>query len=269
MKLCKIAFCMLSLVALEISGQNDNHEDIMQYIIQDVVMDVSDSKDRQDVIESQVHLLTGYIYEIRKNLIEMFDNKTNQQDQEIQALKKSMEKNVFEIQRLNASMGEKSTEIQKLTAGIAEKSVEIQTLKTGMTEKSIEIQSLQATIEVKEAEIHSLQESMQQKDAQLQLFKSSTDETIHQMSRRVVVLEKFNHLSALDALRSGFDQCEWTDWMDRDDPSGTGDWEAKPNGCIIARYEIQQVDGSGVVFTDVQSAPQIFSRTYDRSRTKH
>ena len=33
--------------------------------------------------------------------------------------------------------------------------------------------------------------------------------------------------------------CEWTDWIDIDDPSSKGDYEQAPEGCSFTEFEIR------------------------------
>ena len=47
-----------------------------------------------------------------------------------------------------------------------------------------------------------------------------------------------------------FEDCEWTDWQDNDDPSATGDWENAPNSCDVQKYQVQLVAG-GTVYNNV------------------
>ena len=46
------------------------------------------------------------------------------------------------------------------------------------------------------------------------------------------------------------DDCEWTDWQDNDNPSGTGDYENAPETCDIQKYQVQLVAG-GTIYNDV------------------
>jgi len=52
-----------------------------------------------------------------------------------------------------------------------------------------------------------------------------------------------------------YEDCEWTDWLDRDNPSGNGDYEFAPDGCEIQKYEVQLVSG-GEVYSDVAALDQ-------------
>ena len=52
-------------------------------------------------------------------------------------------------------------------------------------------------------------------------------------------------------------RCKWTNWIDRDNESGKGDYEFDPalkNKCQVAKYEVSLVSG-GPVYTNVASVP--------------
>merc|ERR1711976_559292 len=51
------------------------------------------------------------------------------------------------------------------------------------------------------------------------------------------------------------EECEWTDWLDQDNPSGNGDYEKAPDGCEIQKYEVQLVSG-GEVYSNVADLDQ-------------
>merc|ERR1712215_81525 len=50
--------------------------------------------------------------------------------------------------------------------------------------------------------------------------------------------------------------CKWTSWVDRDDPTGKGDYEFDPNQkkCKVEKYEVSLVSG-GPVYTNVADVP--------------
>ena len=52
-----------------------------------------------------------------------------------------------------------------------------------------------------------------------------------------------------------YDECEWTGWLDQDNPSGYGDYEPVPEGCNIQKYQVQQVSG-GTIYDDVSDMSQ-------------
>merc|ERR1712151_1137903 len=51
--------------------------------------------------------------------------------------------------------------------------------------------------------------------------------------------------------------CKWTNWYDKDDPSGKGDYEMSElvNRCEVEKYEVTLVSG-GQVYTDVASVSE-------------
>ena len=50
--------------------------------------------------------------------------------------------------------------------------------------------------------------------------------------------------------KTGTYECEWTDWLDQDDPSGYGDYEPAPDGCNVQKYQVQNVDSGAAWYTD-------------------
>jgi len=53
------------------------------------------------------------------------------------------------------------------------------------------------------------------------------------------------------------ENCKWTNWIDRDNESGKGDYEFDPtmkNRCKVEKYEVTLVSG-GPVYTNVASVP--------------
>ena len=50
------------------------------------------------------------------------------------------------------------------------------------------------------------------------------------------------------------ESCSWTEWLDKDDPTGYGDWEVF-DCCDAEKYEFSLVSG-GPVYTNVSMAPQ-------------
>ena len=37
-----------------------------------------------------------------------------------------------------------------------------------------------------------------------------------------------------------YDECEWTGWLDQDNPSGYGYYEPVPENCKIQNYQVQE-----------------------------
>ena len=56
------------------------------------------------------------------------------------------------------------------------------------------------------------------------------------------------------------DLCKWTDWQDRDNPSGRCDCEEAPKRCKVVKYQIQLTSG-GTIWTDINdpSIPNVFT----------
>ena len=52
-----------------------------------------------------------------------------------------------------------------------------------------------------------------------------------------------------------YDECEWTGWLDQDNPSGYGDYEPVPEGCKVQKYKVQEVSG-GTIYDDVSDMSQ-------------
>ena len=52
-----------------------------------------------------------------------------------------------------------------------------------------------------------------------------------------------------------YDECEWTDWLDQDNPSGHGDYERRPDGCDVQAYKVQLVS-CGPIYDDVLDMSQ-------------
>ena len=50
------------------------------------------------------------------------------------------------------------------------------------------------------------------------------------------------------------ESCSWSEWIDKDDPTGHGDYESLAN-CDAEKYEVSLVTG-GPVYTNVGLAPQ-------------
>ena len=53
-----------------------------------------------------------------------------------------------------------------------------------------------------------------------------------------------------------YDECEWTDWLDQDDPSGYGDYEPVPDGCNVQKYQVQDAEWGGAIYNDVYDMSQ-------------
>ena len=56
-------------------------------------------------------------------------------------------------------------------------------------------------------------------------------------------------------LKGEYDECEWTGWLDQDNPSGHGDYEPAPEGCKVQKYQVQEVSG-GTIYDNVSDMSQ-------------